>query len=100
MAVETLWFPDVDKPEPLTRGVRHHLQAVKHLRFDHVTERPTARNPTKEEAELLGSSKPVMGVLASVHDAAEGVLLVMSVALPGDLHELQDVCQVTWVGFW
>lgn len=101
-AVETLWFPleialgtDVDKPEPLARGVRHHLQAVKHLRFDHVTERLTARNPTKEETELLGSSKPVMGVLASVHDAAGAVLLVMSVALPGDLHELQDAYPVS-----
>lgn len=68
---------------------------MKHLRFDHVTERLTARNPTKEEAELLGSSKPVMGVLASVHDAAGAVLLVMSVALPGDLHELQDVYPVS-----
>ncbi|MGW3363681.1 GntR family transcriptional regulator [Streptosporangium canum] len=101
-AVETLWFPleialgtDVDKPGPLRHGVRQHLQAVKHLRFDHVTERLTARNPTKEEAELLGSPKPVLGVLATVHDAAGTVLLVMSAALPGDLHELQDVYQVS-----
>ncbi|WP_189244149.1 GntR family transcriptional regulator [Planobispora rosea] len=101
-AVETLWFPleialgtDLDKPEPLRHGVRHHLQTVKHLRFDHITERLTARAPTKEEAELLGSPKPVLGVLATVHDATGAVLLVMSVALPGDLHELQDVYSVT-----
>ncbi|WP_371781248.1 GntR family transcriptional regulator [Streptosporangium subroseum] len=101
-AVETLWFPleialgtDLDKPEPLRHGIRQHLQAVKHLRFDHITERLTARNPTKEEVELLGSPKLVLGVLATVHDAAGTVLMVISSALPGDLHELQDVYQVT-----
>ncbi|GAA4225444.1 DNA-binding GntR family transcriptional regulator [Streptosporangium album] len=100
--VETLWFPleialgtDLDKPEPLRHGIRQHLQAVKHLRFDHITERLTARSPRKEEAELLGSSKPVLGVLATVHDAAGAVVMVMEVALPGDLHELQDVYPMT-----
>jgi DNA-binding GntR family transcriptional regulator len=101
-AVETLWFPlevalgtDLDKPDPLPRGVRHHLQAVKHLRFDHVTERLSARKPSKEESELLGSSSPVLGVLASVKDASGAVLLVAGIALPGDLHELEDVYPVT-----
>ncbi len=101
-AAETLWFPleialgtDLDKPDPLRHGVRQHLQAVKHLRIDHVTERLTARKPTKEEVELLGSSSPVLGVLATVHDPAGSVLLVLSVALPGDLHELEDVYQVS-----
>lgn len=101
-AVETFWLPlevalgtDLDKPEPLRHGIRQHLQAVKHLRFDHVTERLTARKPTKEEAELLGSSDPVLGVLATVHDPAGAVLMVMSVALPGKLHELEDVYQVS-----
>jgi len=101
-AVDTFWFPleialgtDLDKPEPLQRGIRHHLQAVKHLRFDHVTERLTARKPTKEETDLFGSSNPVLGVLATVHDPAGTVLMVMSVALPGDLHELEDVYQVS-----
>jgi GntR family transcriptional regulator len=100
-AVQALWFPleiavgtDVDKPDPLRRGVRQHLQSVKHLRFDHVIERLTARKPTKEEAELLGSSAPVLGVLATVHDAAGAVLMLLSVALPGDLHELEDVYPV------
>ncbi|MFC4062390.1 GntR family transcriptional regulator [Planomonospora corallina] len=101
-AVETFWFPleialgtDLDKPEPLRGGIRQHLQAVKHLRFDHITERLTARMPTEEEAAVLGSSAPVLGVLATVHDPAGIVLMVMSMALPGDLHELQDVYPVT-----
>lgn len=100
-AVETLWFPleialgtDLEKPDPLPRGVRHHLEAVKHVRFDHITERLTARKPTKQEAESLGSADPVLGVLATVHDPAGAVLMVMSVALPGDLHELEDVYPV------
>ncbi|MEZ7130457.1 GntR family transcriptional regulator [Nonomuraea sp. AD125B] len=101
-AVETIWVPlehaigtDLDKPEPLRRGVRQHLQAVKHLRFDHITERVSARRPTKEEAELLGSSNPVLGVLATVHDAAGDVLMVVSLALPGNLHVLEDVFKVS-----
>lgn len=101
-AVETFWVPlehaigtDLEKAEPLRRGVRQHLQAVKHLRFDHITERVTARKPTKEEAELLGSSSPVLGVLATVHDAAGAVLMVVGVVLPGSLHELEDVFKVS-----
>lgn len=100
-AVETLYFPleialgtDLEKPDPLPRGVRHHLEALKHVRFDHITERLTARKPTEQEAELLGSSDPVLGVLATVHDPAGSVLMVMSVALPGELHELEDVYPV------
>ncbi|MFC4013927.1 GntR family transcriptional regulator [Nonomuraea purpurea] len=101
-AVETVWIPleiavgtDLDKPEPLRNGIRRHLQAVKHLRFDHITERVSARKPTKEEAELLGSSNPVLSVLATVHDPAGAVLLAMSLALPGNLHELEDVFKVS-----
>ncbi|MBB2914814.1 DNA-binding GntR family transcriptional regulator [Streptosporangium becharense] len=101
-AVETLWFPlevalgtDLDRPDPLRYGVRQHLQAVKHLRFDHVTERLTARAPSEEETDLLGSAKPVLGVVSTVHDAAGTVLLVVEAALPGDLHELQDVYPVS-----
>ncbi|MFB9208330.1 hypothetical protein ACFFV7_44620 [Nonomuraea spiralis] len=35
------------------------------------------------------------GVLAAVHDAAGAVLMVLEAALPGVLHELQDVYPVT-----
>jgi GntR family transcriptional regulator len=101
-AVETVWIPleiavgsDLDKAEPLRNGIRRHLQAVKHLRFDHITERVSARKPTKEEAELLGSSNPVLGVLATVHDPAGAVLLAVSLALSGNLHELEDVFKVS-----
>lgn len=101
-AVETFWVPlehaigtDLDKPQPLRGGIRQHLQAVKHLRFDHITERVTARPPTEDEAELLGSSNPVLGVLSTVHDPAGNVLMVVSLALPGSLHVLEDVFKVS-----
>ncbi|WP_062430391.1 GntR family transcriptional regulator [Herbidospora daliensis] len=101
-AAQALWFPlevvmgtDLEKPDPLRHGVRQHLQAVKHLRFDHVIERLSARKPTKDEAEQLGSSAPILAVLSSVHDAAGTAFMVVSLALPGDLHELEDVYQVS-----
>jgi DNA-binding GntR family transcriptional regulator len=101
-AVETFWVPlehaigtDLDKPQPLRGGIRQHLQAVKHLRFDHITEHVSARTPTPDEAELLGSSNPVLGVLATVHDPAGNVLMVVSLALPGSLHVLEDVFKVS-----
>ena len=101
-AVETFWVPlehaigtDLGKTQPLRGGIRQHLQAVKHLRFDHITERVTARPPTEDEAELLGSSNPVLGVLATVHDPAGNVLMVVSLALPGSLHVLEDVFKVS-----
>ncbi|MEV0594463.1 GntR family transcriptional regulator [Nonomuraea cavernae] len=100
-AVETVWIPleiavgtDLEKPEPLRGGIRRHLQAVKHVRFDRITERLSARKPTKDEAELLGSSNPVLGVTAIVHDPAGAALLAMSLVLPGSLHELEDIYKV------
>ncbi|MGW7483484.1 GntR family transcriptional regulator [Nonomuraea muscovyensis] len=100
-AVETVWIPleiavgtDLEKGEPLRGGIRRHLQAVKHVRFDRITERLSARKPTKDEAELLGSSNPVLAVTATVHDPAGSVLLAMALALPGSLHELEDVYKV------
>lgn len=100
-AVETVWIPlevavgtDLEKAEPLRGGIRRHLQAVKQVRFDRVTERLSARKPTRDEAELLGSTGPVLAVVATVHDVAGSVVLAMSLALPGSLHELEDVYKV------
>lgn len=102
-SLETLWFPleialgtDLDQAKPLPRGVRHHLQAVKHLRFDHVAERISSRLPGKDEAQLLGlsSKSPILSVLATVFDASGAALLVLDVVMPGDLHELEDVYPV------
>jgi GntR family transcriptional regulator len=98
------WFPaelvygtDVDKPALLPTGIRQHLHALKHLRFDHIVERLCARLPTSEEVGFLQLSKtePVLAVLATVHDATDRVLIAVDLALPGTLHELEDVYSVT-----
>ncbi|GAA0947010.1 GntR family transcriptional regulator [Nonomuraea longicatena] len=101
-AVETFWFSlelalgtDLEDPRPLRRGLRHHLQSVKHLRFDHVIERVTSRAPTEEEVEALRTQDPVLAVLATVHDPSGVALMVMNLALPGRLHELEDVYPVS-----
>ena len=98
------WFPssvadgtDLGKPEPLAGGIRAHLQAIKHARIDHITERLSARLPEAGEAELLqiDPASPVLEVLARVRDASDVLLLVVAVVLPGDLHELEDTYAVT-----
>ncbi|WP_030924358.1 GntR family transcriptional regulator [Streptosporangium amethystogenes] len=94
----TLWCPielaegtDLGKALPLTAGIRQHVQAVKGLRLDHVTERLAARHPTADEIKLLaiGKTAAVLGVVARVFAGTRPVM-VIEVALPGVLHELED----------
>jgi DNA-binding GntR family transcriptional regulator len=98
------WFPsavadgtDLGKPDPLASGIRAHLQAIKHARIDHIVERLSARLPEDGEAELLqiDPAAAVLEVVAMVRDAADVLLLVVAVVLPGDLHELEDSYAVT-----
>ncbi|MFG2353752.1 GntR family transcriptional regulator [Streptomyces sp. NPDC048521] len=76
----------------LTAGVREHLEARKKVRFDHVTERVSARLPDVTEAELLGLPEgiPVLSVLVIACDASGQALQVSDVLLPADRHELED----------
>jgi hypothetical protein len=39
--------------------------------------------------------RQVSALLATVFDASGASLFVLDVAMPGDLHELEDFCQVT-----
>ena len=96
----TYWAPielaegtDLGRQVPLTVSVRQHLQGVKGLRLDHVLERLAARHPTPDEIKILGLGKSaaVLGVLARVFDASGRSVLVIDIALPGTLHELEDV---------
>ncbi|WP_214415590.1 GntR family transcriptional regulator [Sphaerisporangium fuscum] len=95
----TFWCPielaegtDLGRKEPLPISVRQHLQSIKGLRLDHVLERLAARHPLPHEIEVFGLSKTaaVLGVLARVFDTAGRVALVIDIALPGTLHELED----------
>ncbi|MFF3873215.1 GntR family transcriptional regulator [Streptomyces sp. NPDC001978] len=78
--------------EPLSGGTRAHLEARKKVRFDHVTERVSARLPEPGEAELLELSDglPVLSVLVVACDAAGQALQVSDVLLPADRQELED----------
>ncbi|MFF5206620.1 GntR family transcriptional regulator [Streptosporangium sp. NPDC000396] len=95
----TFWCPielaegtDLGRQTPLTVSARQHLQGVKGLRLDHVVERLAARHPLLEEAKVLGLGKSaaVLGVMARVFDASGRPVLVIDIALPGALHELED----------
>jgi len=78
--------------EPLVGRGREHLEARKKVRFDHVTERVSARLPESGEAELLGmpDGVPVLSVLVIACDASGQALQVSDVLLPADRNELED----------
>ncbi|GAA3778815.1 GntR family transcriptional regulator [Streptomyces chiangmaiensis] len=78
--------------EVLSGSVREHLEARKKVRFDHVTERISARLPEASEAELLGmpDGVPVLSVLVVACDASGQALQVSDVLLPADRQELED----------
>ncbi|WP_326753970.1 GntR family transcriptional regulator [Streptomyces hirsutus] len=78
--------------EPLSGSPREHLEARKKVRFDHVTERVSARLPEAREAELLDlpDGVPVLSVLVVACDASGRALQVADVLLPADRQELED----------
>ncbi|MER5371713.1 MULTISPECIES: GntR family transcriptional regulator [unclassified Streptomyces] len=83
---------ELESTDPLSGGTRAHLEARKKVRFDHVTERVSARLPEREEAELLELPEgvPVLSVLVVACDASGQALQVSDVLLPADRQELED----------
>ena len=101
--VITWWFPpelaegtSLTSTEPLKGGVRAHLARLKGVRVDHVVEQVTARHPAPHEVKLLGitRSAPVLALYATARDASGAALLALDVAMPGDMHELEDAYPV------
>ncbi|MDH2429281.1 GntR family transcriptional regulator [Sphaerisporangium sp. TRM90804] len=99
----TFWCPiemaegtDLGREQALSVSVGRHVQAVKGLRLDHVVERLSARHPLPHEVEVfkLSDSAAVLGVLARVFDSTGRVVLVVDIAMPGTLHELDDTYSV------
>ncbi|MER6556640.1 GntR family transcriptional regulator [Streptomyces sp. NPDC001027] len=76
----------------LTGGTRAHLETRKKVRFDHVTERVSARLAERSEADLLELPEgvPVLSVLVVACDASGQALQVSDVLLPADRQELED----------
>lgn len=95
----SLWLPlalsegtDLTSAEPLTQGVRRHLESRKGVTFDHVVEQIAARMPSVEEVKTLRMSRgvPVLVVYATVREASGHPLLAVEAVLPADRHELED----------
>jgi GntR family transcriptional regulator len=83
---------ELESAKPLRGGMRDHLEARKRVRFDHVTERVSARLPEPADAQLLDvpEGQPVLSVLVIAHDASGRALQVVDVLLPADRQELED----------
>ncbi|MEV5913413.1 GntR family transcriptional regulator [Streptomyces chartreusis] len=83
---------ELGSPEVLAGSPREHLEARKKIRFDHATERVSARLPEGDEAELLDlpAGTPVLSVLVIGCDASGQALQVSDVLLPADRQELED----------
>ena len=101
--IVTWWFPpdlaegtSLAGTEPVREGVRAHLARRKGARVDHVVEQVTARHPGPHEAKLLGIGKsaPVLALYVVARDASGAPLFALDVAMPGDLHELEDAYPV------
>jgi DNA-binding GntR family transcriptional regulator len=82
---------------PLAGGVRDHLARRKGIRVDYVVEQVTARHPAAHEVKLLGitRSAPVLALYVAALHASGDRLFALDVAMPGDLHELEDAYQVS-----
>ncbi|MFD9717594.1 GntR family transcriptional regulator [Streptomyces sp. NPDC059076] len=87
---------DLAQQAPLDQSARTHLEARKKVRFDHVTERVSARLVVPVEAELLGMREgdPVLSVLVVASDVSGQAWQVVEVLLPADRHELEDVYRI------
>ena len=55
-----------------------------------------ARQPTGQEARLLGVGKsaPMLAMYVAAREASGEPVLVLEVVMPGDRHELEDAYQV------
>ncbi|MBB6471671.1 GntR family transcriptional regulator [Sphaerisporangium rubeum] len=76
----------------LSQGVRRQVESVAGVGLDHIVEHLTARNPDKEERELLGvgASAALLDLYAVACDATGKAWVVLQTVLPGDRHELED----------
>jgi DNA-binding GntR family transcriptional regulator len=102
--IVTWWLPQslaketgLDKPDPVRGGVRSLLARSKGARIDHVIERVTARRADPHESRLLGISKsaPVLALYVGAREATGRPVLALDIAMPGDLHELEDAYPVS-----
>ncbi|WP_422753548.1 GntR family transcriptional regulator [Micromonospora sp. WMMD708] len=93
LSVELAEGTGVGSEDTMPEGLLRHVASRKRLKFDHVTERISARLPSVEEAKLLQvrKSDPVLTVLLVICDRSATPLLAVDVLLPASRHDLEDV---------
>ncbi|EEP73087.1 GntR family transcriptional regulator [Micromonospora sp. ATCC 39149] len=93
LSVELAEGTGVGAEDAMPEGLLRHVASRKRLKFDHVTERISARLPSAEEAELLQvrENDPVLTVLLVICDRSATPLLAVDVLLPASRHDLEDV---------
>jgi DNA-binding GntR family transcriptional regulator len=87
----------LDDPDPVRGGIRSLLARTADIRIDNIIEQVAARRPEPHEARLLGitRSAPVLALYITARDASGRTVLALDVAMPGDMHELEDAYPVT-----
>src|SRR5512142_674793 len=92
LPVEVAVGTDATKPAPLDGSLIAHIEARKGVRGDYAVEWTAARRPTMEEADVLqiDPTMPVLSLVVAVYTAAGEPVLVSSLVLPGDRHEIED----------
>lgn len=83
---------DVRSSKPLAEGLLRHLAVRRGVKFDHVTERISARRATAEESELLEIKQRecVLTALLAVHDRDGTPVFALDLVMPPTRHELED----------
>jgi DNA-binding GntR family transcriptional regulator len=99
----TWWLPlslsaetGLDGQDTVRGSIGSLLARANDIRIDHVIEQVTARRATNDEARLLGinRSAPILGLYISARDAGGRPVLAVDIAMPGDMHELEDAYPV------
>jgi DNA-binding GntR family transcriptional regulator len=87
----------LDAADPVRGGMRNLLARTAGIRIDHVTEQIAARRADPHEAKLLGITRaaPVLALYVTARNASGNPVLALDVAMPGDLHEIEDAYPVT-----
>lgn len=87
----------LDAPEPVRGGMRNLLARTAGVRLDHVIEQVAARRADPHEAKLLGITRaaPVLALYVTARNASGNPVLALDVAMPGDMHELEDAYPIS-----
>jgi GntR family transcriptional regulator len=101
--IVTWWIPQalaagtgIDGTDPIRGSIRSLLERAKGVRIDHIVEQITARKAASQEAGLLGiaPSDPILALYLSARDATGHPVMAIELAMPGDLHEIEDAYPV------